>query len=165
MCCGGRWWLRHVRLGIGQSAPRACAQHQGLWAQQMVDVEGAGGALRLLSQSHTIEVVIGWWRASVGDRAIGIVRLCTTPGPFNPVDREGDGVRLVALDHRRCRSILWLWPLVGRSPVIPRDQHRMLLRNTGAFPGHRGSVDRGTCPVNTVGGSAPSHRCVGVERG
>ena len=55
-------------------------------------VEGAGGALQLLLRSRTIEVVGGWWCMSIGDRAIGIAHLCTTPGPFNPVDREGEGV-------------------------------------------------------------------------
>ena len=123
---------------------------------------GAGGALRLLSWSHTIKVVSGWWHTPIGDRAIGVVRLCAMPGTFDPVDREGEGVRLVALDHRCCCGVLWLWLLVGCSPVVPRDQHRVLLHNAGAFPGCRGSVDGGACPMNTVGGSTPSHHCVGV---
>ena len=61
---------------------------------------GAGDALLLLSRSRTIEVVGGWWRASVGNGAIGVALLCTTPGPFDPVDRGRRVVRLVRFDPR-----------------------------------------------------------------
>ena len=53
---------------------------------------GAGGVLRLLLQSRTIEVVGGWSRVSVGNGAIGVMLLHATPGPFDPVDRGGEWV-------------------------------------------------------------------------
>ena len=96
--CGGGcalWWTLVVAahaVGHWELALHACVQCQGLWAWWMVDVEGAGGALQLLLQLRTIEVVSGWWRASIGNRAIGIARLCAMPGPFDHVDREGEGV-------------------------------------------------------------------------
>ena len=160
--CGGCWWLQRTWLGIGQSALRACVQCQGLWAWWTVDVEGAGGALRLLLQSHTVEVVIGWWCASVGDRAIGVARLCAMPGPFDPVDREGDGVQLVALDHHRvvvasCGCGHW-W-------VAAWSFHAISIAHfcaTLGFPWMQGVSRQGRMPHEHGGGwrtFTPLHRC------
>ena len=129
----GRWWWQHTWLGIGRSAPRSCVQRLGLWAWWTVVVGGAGGVLRLLSRSRAIEVVGGWSHVSIGNGAIGVVLLHATPGSFDPVDRGGEWVRLVAPDHRRRRGILWLLPLVGRSPVALRLRCRALLHNARAF--------------------------------
>ena len=62
----GHWWWQCAWLGIGQSVPHSCVQRQGLWAWQTVVMGGAGGALRLLSWSHTIKAVGGWWHVSIG---------------------------------------------------------------------------------------------------
>ena len=50
-----------AQLGIGQSAPHACAQRQGLWAWWTVDVGGVLGVLRspLPWRHHVVAVVAG----------------------------------------------------------------------------------------------------------
>ena len=142
--CGGgcaRWWaLVVVARTVGRWAIDTALLCTAPGPLGPVDGGrgGAGGALPLVSRLRTIEVVGGWWRASVGNGAIGVARLCATPGPFDPVDRGGDLVQLVAPDRRRRRRVLWLWPLVGRSPVAPRLRRRALLHNARAFrPGGR----------------------------
>ena len=104
----------------------------------------------------------GWWRASVGNGAIGAARLCAMPGPFDPVDRRGEGVRLVAFDRRRRRGVLWLWPLVGRSPVVPRLRRRAPLRNARRSLIVGGQRGGGARPLDVVAGGVPSRHCVGV---
>ena len=75
---------------------------------------GAGGALQSLSWSRTVVVVGGWWRASVGNGAIGAARLCAMPGPLDPVDKGMEGVRLVASDHgRRGGGTSWWWRIMA----------------------------------------------------
>jgi len=120
-------------LGDRHLAPRSCAQRLGLWAWWTAVVGGAGGVLRLLSRSRAIEVVGGWSRMSVGNGAIGVALLHATPGPFDPVDRGGEWVRLVAPDRRRRRGVLWLLLLAGRSPVALSLRCRALLHNARAF--------------------------------
>ena len=90
--------------------------------------------------------------------AIGCLR--AVPGPLGLVD--SGVVPLVPSDHLRCSGIVWLWPLVGRSPVVPCDWRHALLHNAGAFPGCRGSVDGGVCPLDVIVCGIPSHHCVGI---
>ena len=88
------WWCGIVAIGGGSACGWALGNWhrvlvhsaRGHWAQWTVVMGGAGCALRLLLQSHTIEVV-GGWCVSVGNGAIGIVHLCAMPGSFDPVDR------------------------------------------------------------------------------
>ena len=255
--------MRRTRLGVGRSAPRACAQRQGLWARWTVDVGGVLGVLRspLPWRRRVVAVVAGrsWpnptklaphssarhWGCSwptvvvwcvlgvpdggrrgggtaswplvgrnmavVGDRHCALVHDARALGPgrqgewgvvlvvrptgrrgggsvaswplvgrgahvvgdrrralvrnaraFGPGGRWYGGAPLVLSDRLRRSGVVWLWPLVGRSPVVPRDQHRALLRNARGSPGRRGSVGGGACPMNVVGGGAPSHCCAGV---
>ena len=128
----------------------------------MVDMGGAGGALRLLSWSCAIVVVGGWWHVSIGNGAISATRLCAMPGSLDLVDRGMEGMWLVASDRsRRGGGALW-WLSVGGSLAAPRSQRHTLLRNVGAFPGYRGSAEGGAHPIDVVAGGIPSHRCISV---
>ena len=83
---------------------------------------GAGGALQSLSWSRTV-MVVGGWRASVGNGAIGAVCLCAMPGPLDPVDKGMEGVWLVASDHGHRGGGHW-W-------VVSRSQRAITMASLG----------------------------------
>ena len=95
----------------------------------------------------------------VDDRYRALVRNARA---FGPGGRWCGGMPLVLSDHQCGHRGAWLWPLAGCCLVVPHNQCCMLLHHTRAPFGCRGSVGGGTCPRNMVGGSTPSHRCIGV---
>ena len=128
------------------SCDRCRALVHNTWALQPSGwwLRGAGGALRSLSWSHTVEVVGWWWCTSVGNGAIGVAHLCTTPGPFDPVDRGIGGCfwccpiadAIVVVGGS---AVSWPLVVVAREHWEWGDRCHALVHNAWAFqPGGQG---------------------------
>src|SRR6266852_2343301 len=129
----------------------------------MVDMGGAGGALRSLSLSlvRALPSLVGRSLVVPRDRHRVPVRSARA---FGPGGRWPWRELLVPPDRRCGGGGVALWPsLVGRGPTAPRTQRRTLLRDAGAVPGRRwqGGVLLGHPDGGRGGGGAASRPLVG----
>ena len=81
---------------------------------------------------------------------------------FGPDWRRYGGLPLVLSDRRCGGGGAELWTLAGFGPIDPQGLRHALLRDVGAFPGRRGSVGGGMCPLDVVAGGVPLRHCVGI---
>ena len=81
---------------------------------------------------------------------------------FGPDWQWYGGLPLVPSDRRCGGGGAELWTLVGFGPINPQGLRHALLRDVGAFPGRRGSVGGGVCPLDVVAGGVPLRHCIGI---
>jgi hypothetical protein len=89
--------------------------------------------------------------------AIGVARMCATPGPLGPVDsgREGArGVPIVVVVLGARVAVVGGWSL-----HVFSDARFCAARG---IPWCRESVRGGACPLDVVAGGVPSRHCIGV---
>ena len=125
-----------------------------MWGVLVVPPTGEHGG-----GSAALWPLVGRDVAVVDDRRRALVRNARA---FGPGGRWCGGMPFVPSDRRRGRRGARLWPLAGRCLVVPCDQCRALLRNVGSSLVIGSQPGGGTCPLDVVGGSIPSCRCVDV---
>ena len=106
--------MRRARLGVGRSAPRACAQRQGLWARWTVVWGGAIGAVRSSSpQRCRVVVAVGGLQPGRSTRSASRASAQHEGFPWAQGVSRGGRMPHDVVGRRTFTPLRWCWT-VGR---------------------------------------------------